>query len=135
VTVPGAAERAMTVQILGLVLFSVACSAVAQVMLKHGMAQPAVQQALGSGRALAVLPAVLSGAAVPAGLALYGLGALVWLLVLARLDVSVAYPFVALGFVVTMVLGCLLFGEALTLRKLLGTAAVMAGVWLVAGSR
>ena len=40
-----------------------------------------------------------------AGLALYGLGAMVWLYVLARLPLSAAYPFVGLGFILTMVLG------------------------------
>jgi multidrug transporter EmrE-like cation transporter len=65
----------------------------------------------------------------------YGLSAVVWLFVLARIDVSVAYPFVSLGFVVTMVLGCLLFGEAFTIRKILGTLVVMAGVYLVAAAR
>ncbi len=69
------------------------------------------------------------------GLFLYGLSAVVWLFVLARLDVSVAYPFVALGFLVTMALGCLLFGEAFTVRKVLGTLIVMLGVYLVAAVR
>jgi multidrug transporter EmrE-like cation transporter len=68
------------------------------------------------------------------GLFLYGLSAAIWLFVLARLDVSVAYPFVALGFLLTMVLGCLLFGEPLTARKLIGTMLVMFGVYLVAAA-
>ena len=66
------------------------------------------------------------------GLGLYGLGAMVWMLVLAKLDVSVAYPFVALGFVVVMVLGAIVFGEPITNAKLLGTALVGVGVWLIA---
>jgi multidrug transporter EmrE-like cation transporter len=56
----------------------------------------------------------------------------VWLFVLARLDVSIAYPFVSLGFIVTMSLGCLLFGEPFTVRKMIGTIVVMLGVYLVA---
>jgi multidrug transporter EmrE-like cation transporter len=52
---------------------------------------------------------------------------------LARIDVSVAYAFVALGFLLTMALGSLLLGEPLTLSKLSGTLLVVLGVWLVAG--
>jgi multidrug transporter EmrE-like cation transporter len=56
----------------------------------------------------------------------------VWLFVLARVDVSVAYAFVALGFFLTMTLGVLLLGEALTLAKVAGILLVVFGVWLVA---
>jgi len=34
-----------------------------------------------------------------------------------------------------LALGCLLLGEPLTLRKLMGTLLVVAGIWLVTGIR
>ena len=52
--------------------------------------------------------------------------------VLARVPVSMAYAFVALGFLLTTALGCLVLGEVLTLRRVMGTLLVAAGVWLVA---
>ncbi len=118
--------------LFSMVLVSVACSAAAQLSMKHGMAQQVVQQAIVLGNWVVVARTVILNFAVLGGLALYGLSAAIWLFVLAKLDVSVAYPFVALGFLVTMGLGCLLFGEALTSRKLLGTIFVMIGVYLVA---
>ena len=69
---------------------------------------------------------------VIAGLAMYGLGALLWLLVLARIDVSAAYPFVGLGFVMTMMLGWLLLGESLQPTRVAGTLLIALGVVLVA---
>ena len=57
-----------------------------------------------------------------------------WLFVLAKLQVSVAYAFVALGFLLTMILGCVFLGEPLTLRKLTGTGLVVLGIWLVTGA-
>ena len=125
----------ITWSIFVLVLFSVGCSALAQISLKHGMALPSVQFTLASGGVQPILYAIAGNPFVLGGLLVYGLSAVVWLFVLARLDVSVAYPFVSLGFLVTMALGCLLFGEAFTTRKLLGTLVVMAGVWLVAAAR
>jgi multidrug transporter EmrE-like cation transporter len=130
-----AASRVITWQILGLVLFSVGCSAIGQIALKYGMALPSVQAALAAGGVVPVGTAIVTNPFVPGGLFLYGFSAVVWLFVLARLDVSIAYPFVSLGFIVTMSLGCLLFGEPLTLRKVLGTIVVMLGVYLVAATR
>jgi len=118
--------------VFSMVLVSVACSATAQLSMKHGMAQQVVKQAIALGDWVFVARAVILNFAVLGGLALYGLSAAVWLFVLAKLEVSVAYPFVALGFLITMVLGCVLFGEVLTSRKLVGTIFVMFGVYLVA---
>jgi multidrug transporter EmrE-like cation transporter len=113
----------------------VTLSALAQISLKAGMAAVA-------GRAHALPPGLsgglhtmllaLSQPWVLLGLGLYALGAMVWMLVLARLDVSIAYPFVALGFIVVMLLGALFFGESITLMKLCGTVLVGIGVWLIA---
>ena len=125
----------ITWQIFALVLFSVACSALGQIALKYGMASASVQAALTTGGLVPVSTAIVINPFVLSGLFLYGFSAVVWLFVLARLDVSIAYPFVSLGFVVTMSLGCLLFGEPFTLRKVLGTIVVMFGVYLVAAVR
>ena len=125
----------ITWSIFALVVFSVGCSALAQIALKHGMAQTSVQVALGSDALLPIAVAIISNPFVVGGLMLYGGSAVVWLFVLARLDVSVAYPFVALGFLITMALGCFLLGEDLTVRKVLGTLVVMLGVYLVAAAR
>lgn len=127
--------QVITWQILALVLFSVGCSAFGQIALKFGMASAAVQAALTTGGVVPVSTAIAINPFVLSGLFMYGFSAMVWLFVLARLDVSIAYPFVSLGFVVTMSLGCLLFGEPLTLRKVLGTIVVMFGVYLVAAVR
>jgi multidrug transporter EmrE-like cation transporter len=127
--------RVLSWQVIALVVVSVCCSAFAQLTLKHGMAQPGVQAALGSGEGpLHVALAVAASPGVWIGLSAYGLSALLWLFVLARVDVSVAYAFVALGFLLVMAFGTIVFGEPLTSRKLLGTLLVATGIWLVATS-
>lgn len=121
-----------TWSVLLMILFSVSCSALAQILLKYGMAQPATQQALSSGDVWLITRLIGTDLSILGGFFLYGFGAVIWLFVLAKLDVSVAYPFVAIGFILTMALGCLVFGEVLTLRKVMGTLIVAIGIYLVA---
>jgi multidrug transporter EmrE-like cation transporter len=125
----------ITGPVIAMILISVGCSAVAQIALKHGMSISPVQAKLADGGMASVALAVAASPTVWLGLFLYGFSAAVWLFVLARLDVSVAYAFVALGFLLTTTLGCLLLNEPLTWRKLCGTVLVMLGIWLVAGER
>jgi multidrug transporter EmrE-like cation transporter len=117
--------------VLGMIVASVSCSALAQLALKHGMSTVAVQQSIAGGRAPAVAWAIAGSPTVWIGLVLYGLGAAIWLFVLANLDLSVAYAFVALGFLLTMALGCIVLGEPFTARKLAGTCLVIIGIWIV----
>ena len=128
-------EHVITWPLFALILFSVCCSALAQISLKYGMAQDHIQLALAQSAGWRVAIPIVSNVFVLGGLFLYGFSAIVWLFVLARVNVSVAYPFVSLGFLLTMILGCLMFGEAFTIRKILGTLVVMLGVYLVAAGR
>jgi len=81
----------MTPATLGLVLLSVTIAALAQVCLKLGMSSARVQQAL-STSVLDAIQAVLTSPTVLGGLMLYGLGFITWLFVLAKTDVTQAYP-------------------------------------------
>jgi multidrug transporter EmrE-like cation transporter len=125
----------ITSPVVSMILVSVGCTTMAQISLKHGMSVESVQTALTGGGLVQVVLAVTKSPTVWLGLFLYGFSAVVWLFVLAKLQVSVAYAFVALGFVLTMLLGCVVLGEPMTLRKLAGTALVMLGIWLVAAGR
>jgi drug/metabolite transporter (DMT)-like permease len=68
---------------------------------------------------------------VIAGLAIYLFGAVLWLFVLVRVEVSMAYPFVGLGFILTMILGKFIMGEAVSVTRLLGTIFISVGVVFV----
>jgi multidrug transporter EmrE-like cation transporter len=118
-----------------LVLLSVLLSAGSQVLLKYGMTSPAVRDAMAmQGEPLRVALAIATTPTVLIGLACFGLSAVVWLFVLARIPLSSAYPFVALGIAVTVVAGRLLFGEPLSALKLTGVALIMAGIGTLAAS-
>ena len=60
-----------------------------------------------------------------------GLGLLVWLLVLQRLEVGIAYPMLSLNFVLVTLMARFVFHEPIDGRHWLGVALVIAGVVLL----
>ncbi|KFK94761.1 MULTISPECIES: 4-amino-4-deoxy-L-arabinose-phosphoundecaprenol flippase subunit ArnE [unclassified Serratia (in: enterobacteria)] len=63
--------------------------------------------------------------------AFLGLGMLLWLNVLQRLPLSVAYPMLSLNFVLVTLAARLLFDEPTTPRHWCGVAAIMLGILLM----
>lgn len=88
----------------------------------------ALQSALPAGMRLASEPRILGG------LACYAVSMLVWIMALSRVEVSVAYPMLSIGFALNALLAWWLLGEAVTLQRLAGIAVIMLGVYLVAKS-
>ena len=118
---------------LFIAILSIALSVAAQFSLKAGMSSDGMKEVLTQPQFIRTIFFVLMDKYVLGGLALYGLGAVVWLGVLSKWDVSKAYPLVGLGFVFTVVVGYLL-GEHVTLTRVLGVALICAGVVLVGRS-
>ncbi len=116
------------------ILLSVALGVGAQLLLKAGVSTAAVTQALSADQRTGVFVAFAMSPLVWLGLFVYGTSAMVWLLVLARVDVGLAYPFVGLGFVVTMLLGWMLYGEDLSIARVLGALLIVSGVVVLARS-
>lgn len=68
------------------------------------------------------------------GLFIYVISAATWIWVLTKVDISVAYPFISLGFVMTLVFGALVFDESLSASKIIGTVLIIVGCIFVARS-
>ena len=119
---------------LVLVVGSVLLSSRAQFALTAGRRARAATVGDTVPPAFAMLAGAFGHPLVWLGLLLYAASAVVWLLVLARLDVSLAYPFVALGFIVTSALGWLVFGEQLGAQRIAGTLIIAVGVVVLARS-
>jgi multidrug transporter EmrE-like cation transporter len=122
----------MTLRVLTLILTSVSLSALGQVTLKIGVSFPNVRVALEEPSKLRLAMSFITSPTIIGGLALYGIGTLLWLNVLARSELSEAYPFVGLGIVLTGLFGYFVFNDTLSLMRLTGTAVVIAGIILVA---
>lgn len=116
-----------------LAVMSICLSVAAQFSLKTGMASHAVKTASSNSSGMSTLLAVFTQPYVIGGFVLYGLGAVVWLSVLSRWDVSKAYPFVGIGFAMTALIG-LFIGEQVGPLRAGGVLLICAGVWMVAKS-
>jgi drug/metabolite transporter (DMT)-like permease len=119
--------------VLLLILVDVILNVTGQLSLKYGMAR------IGNfSLSLSTLPPVFLKAAsnfhVLLGLLCYGLGFMVWLVVLSKAEVSYAYPLISLGYVFTAILARALFGEAVGATRLAGICVTCIGVFLIARS-
>jgi drug/metabolite transporter (DMT)-like permease len=119
--------------VLALITLDVFLNVAGQLSLKYGMSQ------IGNfSLSLSTLPPVFLKAAtnlnVLLGLVCYGLGFLVWLIVLAKAEVSYAYPLISLGYVFTAILARIMFGEAVSFTRMAGILVTCLGVFLIARS-
>jgi drug/metabolite transporter (DMT)-like permease len=65
------------------------------------------------------------------GLAVYALGTACWVLCLSHLDLSYAYPFTGLTYVLVVGASWLLFDEGVSLQRSVGVLAICLGVALI----
>jgi multidrug transporter EmrE-like cation transporter len=65
---------------------------------------------------------------VMSGLFAAFIAGLCWMAALTKFEVSYAYPFTSLGFVLVLILGAFLFGEAVTVTKVAGIILIIAGI-------
>jgi drug/metabolite transporter (DMT)-like permease len=71
---------------------------------------------------------------VALGVTLYALGTFSWLYVLTRVDLSYAFPFLGLTYVLVTLASCLLLGEYVSLLRWSGIIIISVGVILVSTS-
>ena len=123
----------MKLQEFSLILTGVLLNAVAQLLLKAGTrAVGAFEFAWANvrpvGFALATSPPILGG------LTCYVISVVVWILALSRVEVSIAYPMLSLGYVVNAFFAWWLFGEAVTAMRMAGIFVIIVGVYITARS-
>ncbi len=61
----------------------------------------------------------------------YGLSVVIWILALSRVQVSIAYPLLSMGYVVNAVAAWYLFNEAFNPTKVLGVGVIILGVIII----
>ncbi|CAN5312189.1 EamA family transporter [soil metagenome] len=71
----------------------------------------------------------------PALLAIEGLSLVAWMIVLAEIKLSAAFPMLALGYLLVMAAGWAVFHEPVNALQLLGGVAILGGVWLIGRGR
>jgi len=120
-------------QAIGMVLTSVAFGAVGQLTLKAGM--NSIVQSYGKLQlSIDTLTHMATNPLLIVGIAIFGVSTLLWLFALAKADLSFAYPFLSLTYLAVLIGGAFLFGDKVTLPRVIGFAVIIAGVWIVARS-
>ena len=117
----------------GLILLGVALNAGAQLLLKAGANRVGPIELHTHSLIVAARELALS-APIVGGIACYVVSVVLWVLALSRVDVSIAYPMLSIGYVVNAVAAWALFGEALTPMRIAGIVVIILGVYLLVGS-
>ena len=65
------------------------------------------------------------------GMFCYAFSLVVWIMALSRVPVSIAYPMLSIGYVISAIAAYFLFGESLGPTRWLGIGFIIVGVWLV----
>jgi drug/metabolite transporter (DMT)-like permease len=113
-----------------LLFFNVLLTVMGQILFKHGMNTVgrinSVRDALEKLTQAFLNPYVLSG------IAIYGFTTLVWLVILSRVKLSIAYPMLSSGYVLSILFSWMLFKESIPKIRMIGALIICIGVYLVA---
>lgn len=120
----------MTWLSFGLILTGVLLNAAAQLFLKAGtntLGVVSFSSADWFGQALRIgtNPHIIGG------MFCYAFSLVVWIMALSRVPVSIAYPMLSIGYVVSAIAAFFLFGESLGLSRWMGIGFIIVGVYLV----
>ena len=109
-------------------ILNIFVSAGAQFLLKYGMLQ--VGSFSSSENVLRYISKVLS-IEVIGGLFFYGVGMILWLLTLSKLDLSFAYPTSTLQYILIFFGSWYLFHETISAMRITGTIIILLGILIL----
>jgi drug/metabolite transporter (DMT)-like permease len=118
----------MSLDTLLIQIVSLMFSILGQFLLKAGAAT------LGQVGAGNVVEKIFSMALQPylwAGVSLYGISAIGYIIVLSRTKLSIAAPTISISYVIIALGGALIFQEPLPITRIIGVAVIIIGVVLV----
>lgn len=113
-----------------LIAISIMTGVLGQTSMKLGVSQGDSFGAIQGVVSLVFL--ILRSPLILLGLVLYGIGALTWIAVLGRLNLSFAYPFLALNFVLIALISRLVLDEPIPTVRWLGIGCICVGIYFVA---
>lgn len=64
----------------------------------------------------------------------YGISILLWMSILSKVQVSFAYPFLSVGYVISAIIGYFFFHESLSMIRVTGIVIICIGVILISRS-
>jgi multidrug transporter EmrE-like cation transporter len=113
-----------------LLLLCISLGVIGQLSLKHGMTMIGEIE-LDASRIPSMLMRSLRNPYVLLGYVMYGISSLSWIIVISRVELSFAYPMIAIGYVLVVILSRLIFAEHVTPLRMLGTLVICLGVFIM----
>ena len=123
----------MMAKYIPLILFTVLTNAAAQILLKNGMLRLGTFDFNATGITSAV-PQIILNPFVLVGLFTFVVSMSSHLLVLSRVDLSFAFPFLSLAYVVVALYSHFVFGENLNSYRVSGILVICFGTFLISRS-
>lgn len=121
----------MSQQIFLLLLLDIFATASAQLFFKKGVSQWG-ELNFSFSRLLSLIPQIFQNVWIIAGGFSIGIGFILWLFILSRMKLNIAYPIaLSSGAVITTIAAWFLFGERLSLVQILGVLVVIIGIFLL----
>jgi len=118
-----------------LILVAVLLGVLGQLLLKMGMTQVGSLESKGGlGGLVQMGVQVFSNLKVLGGFAAYGFSSLFWIVVLSKIDLSLAYPMLALNYVLVPLTAWLFLNEQVPPLRWLGIGVVILGVVVISRS-
>jgi multidrug transporter EmrE-like cation transporter len=123
----------MNIATFGFIVTGVLLNAIAQLLLKAGT-KAVGEIHLSLSNAFGIFLTLATELPIIGGLTCYVLSVVLWIVALSRVDVSLAYPMLSLGYVVSAIGAWYFLGEAISLQRIAAIAVILVGVALLARS-
>lgn len=114
-----------------ILLLAVLCATGGQLLLKTGMSEVGAIVGVGIDGILPLMGRVVRTWQVLAGLGMFGLSSMFWLVTLSRVPLSVAYPVVSLSYVLILVFSVVILDERPTSTVWSGAFFIVLGISLI----
>ena len=123
----------MTLTSFSYLFIGVILNACAQLLLKAGTLRLG-EISLAPTTLISTLLQLATNLPILGGLCLYVFSVITWIAGLSRVDVSIAYPLLSLGYVLNAIAAHYFFGEILSWQRLTAIGIILIGVYLLARS-
>jgi len=121
-------------QIIGMVMVPVLIGVIGQILLKKGMLAVGQFDFAATDQLLPQFIRAFLNPYVFMGFVFYFLSSLFWMVVLSKVELSVAYPLLSLGYIFVLLASWFLFREPVSPIRWLGVLVIICGVTLVSRS-
>lgn len=123
----------MSLSTFGFLFFGICLNAVAQLLLKAGANAVGAIHLTGSNWFPTLIKLGMQWPII-GGLSCYVVSVLVWIIGLSRVDVTIAYPLLSLGYIISAIGAWYFLGEVMSVQRVVAIVVIIGGVALLTRS-